>query len=81
MGVVIAPRSDRTDDWDNYRIQDGEIGYVPEMSRYVMLCNMYDDDGSPGASFPNLPDRHTRVIGTFYSRARLGKQSSAGGDN
>jgi hypothetical protein len=71
LGKAIVPRSDQTDDWDNHRIQDAEIGYVHEMSRYVMLCNMKDLDGNPGGDFPNLGGQATRVIGVFYSRQTL----------
>ena len=67
LGAVIEPREDQTDDWDNYRIQDPDIGYVPELSRYVMTCNMMDIDGDPGGNFPGLPGGQTRVIGVFYS--------------
>jgi hypothetical protein len=69
LGVAIEPRSGEVDDWDNYRIQDPEIGYVPELSRYVMICNMMDTDGNPGGDFPTL-DNFTRVIGVFYSASR-----------
>lgn len=70
LGKVIQPRSEETDDWDNPRIQDPDIQYIPELSRYVMTCNMKDLDGTPGAQgrFPNLSDDNTRVIGTFYSK-------------
>jgi hypothetical protein len=42
LGISITPRSDEVDDWDNYRIQDPDIAYIPEMKRYVMMCNMTD---------------------------------------
>jgi len=67
LGKAIVPRSDQTDDWDNYRIQDADIGYAPELSRYVMTCNMKDHDGNPGGNFPTLGKNQTRVIGVFYS--------------
>jgi len=66
LGIAIQPRSDQTDDWDNYRIQDPDIGFVPELSRYVIICNMMDKDGNPGGDFPTL-NNFTRVIGVFYS--------------
>jgi len=67
MGVVLAPRSGETDDWDNHRIQDAEIAYIPEMKRFVMTCNMMDTDGNPGGDFPTMKPGQSRVIGTFYS--------------
>ncbi len=67
LGKAITPRSDETDDWDNYRIQDPDIGYIPELSRYVITCNMKDHDGIPGGHFPTLENNQTRVIGVFYS--------------
>ena len=73
LGVAIEPRSDQVDDWDNYRIQDPEIGYAPELSRYVMTCNMMDKDGNPGGDFPTL-NNFTRVIGVFYSGSKPVKQ-------
>ncbi len=66
LGKAITPRRDQTDDWDNYRIQDGDIAYAPELGRYVMTCNMKDHDGNPGGSFPTLKGKQTRVIGVFY---------------
>jgi len=68
LGVAIAPRSDEVDDWDNYRIQDGDIAYIPELKRFVMTCNMLDKDGNPGGDFPTLSGKTTRVIGVFYSQ-------------
>lgn len=65
LGVAIAPRENETDDWDNYRIQDGEIAYIPEISKQVMVCNMMDMDGNPGGDFPTLQG-YTRVVGFFY---------------
>lgn len=70
VGKAITPRSDDVDDWDNYRIQDPDIGYVPELGRYVMFCNVMDTDGNPGGNFPTLKDGQTRVIGVFYSEMR-----------
>jgi len=67
LGIALKPRSDETDDWDNYRIQDADIGYIPELSRYVMTCNMKDHDGNPGGHFPTLGENQSRVIGVFYS--------------
>ena len=69
MGVALKPRSNEVDDWDNYRIQDADIGYVPELRRFVMTCNMKDHDGNPGGDFPTLPENLSRVIGVFYSVA------------
>ncbi len=69
VGEAIIPRSDEVDDWDNYRIQDADIGYIPELKRYVMTCNMRDLDGNPGGQFGNL--KGTRVIGVFYSNEQV----------
>lgn len=72
LDVIIEPRSGQTRDWDNHRIQDGDIGYVAEEARYVMMCNMKDIDGRPGYSSDttyarnHLKGEETRVIGTFY---------------
>ncbi len=68
LGKALTPRSDEVDDWDNYRIQDPDIGYIPELKRYVMTCNMKDHDGNPGGRFPTLKGKQTRVIGVFYSK-------------
>ena len=79
IGVAIKPRSERTQDWDNYRIQDGDLEYIPELGKFVMTCNMMDKDGTPG--WPNkklqemqaneksggLKKSATRVIGIFYN--------------
>ncbi len=67
IGEALIPRSDEVDDWDNHRIQDADIAYIPELKRYVMTCNMMDTDGNPGGKFPTLKKNQTRVIGTFYS--------------
>ena len=48
LGEAITPRSDEVDDWDNYRIQDADIAFIPELNRYAMTCNMMDKDGNPG---------------------------------
>jgi len=69
LGKAIQPRSDEVDDWDNHRIQDPDIGYIPELGRYVMTCNMMDKDGNPGGTFPGV--KGTRVIGVFYSNKKL----------
>jgi len=70
--TAIEPRRNGRDDWDNYRIQDGDVQYVPELNRYVMAVNMMDRDGRPGPSAGDrgfdLPGRQTRVVGFFYSR-------------
>ncbi|MCH7225126.1 hypothetical protein [Haloferula sp. A504] len=65
LGIAFEPREGETDDWDNYRVQDADILYVPELKRFIMVCNMRDLDGNPG---PNA----TRVIGTFYSKVTDG---------
>lgn len=67
LGVAVAPRSKETDDWDNHRIQDADIAYIPELKRFVMTCNMMDIDGNPGGNFPTLKKNQSRVIGTFYA--------------
>lgn len=71
MGVAAAPRSDEEDDWDNYRIQDADVAYAPELGRYVMVCNMKDHDGNPGGDFPTLGKNQSRVIGVFYSKLKV----------
>jgi hypothetical protein len=63
----MAPREEEVDDWDNYRIQDGDIEYVPEISKYVIICNMMDKDGNPGGDFPRMTGDITRVVGFFYN--------------
>ena len=63
---ALVQRRDQIDDWDNYRIQDPEIGFIADQSRFVMTCNMMDMDGNPGGDFPGLPG-FTRVIGVFFS--------------
>lgn len=67
LGTAIQARTEETDDWDNYRIQDPDIGFIPELNRYVMFCNMMDKDGDPGGSFLDVKGGGTRVIGVFYS--------------
>mgnify|MGYP001163963215 FL=1 len=77
LGLAITPRSNELDDWDNYRIQDADIAFIPELNRYVMTCNMMDKDGNPGGNFSGsgLKGKDTRVIGVFYSDHTLkGKQ-------
>jgi len=59
-GVAIAPREGETDDYDNERIQDGDIGYVSELDRWVMFANVRDQDGTPGPG-------NTQFVGAFYS--------------
>ena len=66
IGKAITPRSDEVDDWDNYRIQDPDIAYIPELGLYVITANMLDRDGNPGGNFPTLKGNRTRVIGVFY---------------
>ena len=76
VGVAVAPREGATDDWDNYRIQDNEVEFIPEINRYVMFANMMDRDGIPdkGPLFANggtgLNPGDSRVIGIFYSDAQ-----------
>lgn len=70
LGKAIMPRSDEVDDWDNHRIQDPDIAWIPELNRFVMVCNMKDHDGNPGGRFPTLKGKQTRVIGVFYSTHR-----------
>ncbi|MBK1879358.1 hypothetical protein [Pelagicoccus mobilis] len=67
LGKTITPRSTEVDDWDNYRIQDPDIQYIPELGRYAITCNMMDKDGNPGGNFPGVKGGGTRVIGVFYS--------------
>lgn len=71
LGQPMRPRSDETKHWDNYRVQDPDIAYVPDLSRYVIVCNMKDHDGTPGGDFPNLDGDNTRVIGWFYSAKQI----------
>ena len=68
IGKAILPRSDEKDDWDNYRIQDPDIAYIPELKRYVMTCNMMDKDGNSGwpEGVQSKKKNETRVIGVFY---------------
>jgi hypothetical protein len=70
QGVAMQARLGEKNDWDNYRIQDADIAYIPGLSRYVMVCNMMDRDGIPGGYFPTL-DGFTRVVGFIYSDAKL----------
>lgn len=67
IGKAITPRSDEVDDWDNYRIQDPDILWIPELNRYVITCNMMDKDGNPGGEFPTVKGGGSRVIGVFYN--------------
>ena len=71
VGKAITPRSDEVDDWDNHRIQDPDIAYIPELGGHVMTCNMMDRDGNPGGDFPTLRGKMTRVIGVFYHGSML----------
>ena len=66
VGKAITPRSDEVDDWDNHRIQDPDIAYIPDLGRYVITANMMDRDGNPGGNFPTMKGNTTRVIGVFY---------------
>ena len=57
-------------DWDNHRVQDADIAYIPELGRFIMVCNMMDTDGNnPDKVAPFLKNNTTRVVGTFYSKA------------
>jgi arylsulfatase A-like enzyme len=79
VGKAITPRSDEVDDWDNYRIQDPDIAYIPELGRYVITANVMDRDGNPGGDFPTMKGKTTRVIGIFYHggvQAKPGKEPS-----
>jgi len=78
VDVAIAPRSEEVDDWDNHRIQDGDIQFVPELRRYVMFANMKDIDGNPGGNFPTLGTNETRVVGVFYSEETIPEPATAG---
>ena len=71
LGKVILPRSNESDDWDNYRIQDPDIAYIPELKRFVIICNMMDVDGIPERKFPGMKKNHSRVIGVFYSKDQI----------
>ncbi len=65
-------------DWelvsDNYRIQDPDIAYIPELSRYAITANKMDKDGNPGGNFPGVKGGGIRVIGVFYSTAKENKE-------
>jgi hypothetical protein len=76
VGKAITPRRGEVDDWDNYRIQDPDIAYIPELGGYVMTCNMMDRDGNPGGHFPTLKGKSTRVIGVFYHGGILSEPPS-----
>jgi len=70
IGVAMQARVGESDNWDNYRVQDADIAYIPELKRFVAVCNMMDRDGYPGGYFPKL-DGYTRVVGFFYSDSTL----------
>lgn len=78
LGILMRPRSDETGQWDNYRVQDPDIAYIPDLSRYAIVCNMKDHDGIPGnmKDFPNLGQNHSRVAGWFYSRKTVDRKTS-----
>lgn len=72
-GKAILPRWNEEDDWDNHRIQDADIAYIPSLNKYVMACNMKDIDGNPGDPHGIFESSHlgkneTRVVGFFYSK-------------
>ncbi|MEM9400103.1 MAG: hypothetical protein AAF984_07825 [Verrucomicrobiota bacterium] len=79
LGKAIMPRSDEVDDWDNYRIQDPDIGYIPELGGYVITCNMMDIDGNRGndSTSTHAKKKKTRVIGVFYHGNALSKINAA----
>jgi len=66
LGLAITPRSKEVDDWDNYRIQDADIAYIPELKRYVMTCNMMDKDGNPGGCFFRVRFKGQRHSGDWH---------------
>jgi len=68
LGVAVAPRTGETAHWDNYRVQDPDIEFVPELGRWVMFANVMDKDGTPGGKQKGIKGGGTRVIGAFYSR-------------
>lgn len=78
MGEALIPRSEGKDDWDNHRIQDADIQYIPELQRYIMTCNMMDTDGNPGGDFTTLRKNQSRVIGTFYSNKTIPPKKAKG---
>jgi len=77
IGILMKPRFQQTAHWDNYRVQDPDIAFVPDLSRYVIVCNLKDNDGTPGGNYPrfgassHLSGTETRVMGMFYSRKTL----------
>lgn len=81
IGKAIEPRENQTENWDNYRIQDGDIAFIPELNRYVMIANMKDHDGQPGYPenfsypVPHLRKPQTRVVGFFYSDEKALRKS------
>jgi hypothetical protein len=82
VGIAAAPRSGETDDWDNHRVQDAEVEFIPELNRYVMFANMMDIDGDPGYepgfNYGNtiLSSPQTRVVGIFYSQEAVPEPAS-----
>ena len=72
LGEVVRPREDGPDYyWDNHRVQDADVAYVPDLDRYVMVCNMMDRDGIPGRQAVDDccggDGEWTRVVGFLYS--------------
>ena len=63
---AIPPPPYEVDDWDNHRIQDADITYIPELGGYVMTCNLKAIDGNSCGNFPTLKGDQTRVIFVFY---------------
>jgi len=50
IGKVIEPHDKQTENWDNHRIPDGDIAYIPSLNRYVMIANMRDRKTGRGQS-------------------------------
>ncbi len=75
MGQLMLPRWDKTEHWDNHRVQDPDIAYIPDLNRFAIVCNMKDHDGNPGGEFPHLGENNTRVIGWFYSKKKRTDQN------
>ena len=61
IGQPITCRWQYTDDWDNYRVQDGDFVEFHDGSGYAMMMNWKDTDGTPYAW------ADSRQIGSFIS--------------
>jgi hypothetical protein len=69
--VAVKPRTHDASLWDNYRVQDADVEFIPELNQYVMVCNFLDVDQNPApTNFPRLNGRK-RVIGVLYSPTGL----------